>query len=244
MDPNVIPNVSVDCVLIGYDLSSLTILLVDRLMEYEGVQYHDMKLPGDLVRWDEDIETSAHRILHDLTGLKNISLRQMQAFGGLDRLNREPRDMAWLRMLDHPEERVITIAYYALINLDIIQGKDFITLPHARWVPVDVIGSLAFDHRRIIDNAIGSLRTEIKSNPAAFELLPRKFTLTQLQKLYEAVMGTHYDKRNFRKKISQLSCVVPINEKQTHVAHKPARFYMFSRDVYEATRKDSFDFTV
>ena len=243
-DPNVIPNVSVDCVLIGYNLRTLNVLLIERHMEYEGMHYLDMKLPGDLVRWNEDIDDSAHRILHDLTGLRDVNLRQLRAFGGLSRLNREPRDMEWLRRIDHPEERVITVAYYSLINLDLIQSQDFVPLPQARWVPIAELGRLAFDHNLIIERALTSLRTHIKDSPVAFELLPLKFTLTQLQWLYEAVMGTSYDKRNFRKKIGQLRCVVPINEKQTHVAHKPARYYMFSREVYHATRKDSFDFTV
>lgn len=244
MDPNVIPHVSIDCVVLGYDLDDLNVLLIERKMVYQGTEYLDFKLPGDLVRWDEDIDASAHRILQDLTGLRNVYLKQMQAFGEVNRLKREPRDLEWLRSIDHPEERVITIAYFALLNLDQIKSQDYIPTPNARWIPVKSVPVLAFDHNRIIEKAVEILRNEIKRNPVAFELLPKRFTLTQLQKLYEVILGTNFDKRNFRKKIAQISCVVPINEKQTNVPHKPARYYMFSQDVYEVTRKDSFDFTV
>ncbi|HOX80497.1 MAG TPA: DNA mismatch repair protein MutT [Bacteroidales bacterium] len=244
MDPNVIPNVSVDCVVIGYDLQDISILLIEREMVYNGKKYIDLKLPGDLVRWDEDIDSSAYRILFDLSGVQISNLKQLQAFGEVDRLKKEPRDMEWLRAIDHPEERVITVAYYTLVSLDLIHSQKFKPNPNARWVPISKIGKLAFDHNRIINKALDTLRQEIKQTPVAFDLLPRKFTLSQMQKLYEVVMGTLFDKRNFRKKIAQIPCIVPIKEKQVNVPHKPARYYMFSRDVYEVTRKDNFDFSV
>jgi len=124
MDPNVIPNVSVDCVVIGYDLQDISILLIEREMVYNGKKYIDLKLPGDLVRWDEDIDSSAYRILFDLSGVQISNLKQLQAFGEVDRLKKEPRDMEWLRAIDHPEERVITVAYYTLVSLDLIHSQN------------------------------------------------------------------------------------------------------------------------
>lgn len=244
MDSRLIPNVSVDCVVFGFDLNTLNVLLVERVMEYEAVTYTDLKLPGDLVRWDEDIDKAAVRILFDLSGLSNIYLKQFHSFGDVNRLKGEARDLVWLKAIDHPEERVITMAYFSLLDLSDNANNQYILQSNARWVPVYQLPHLAFDHGEIVMKALENLRIEIKQKPLAFELLPLKFTLTQLQKLYEVVLGTTYDKRNFRKKIGQISYVVPINEKQTNVAHKPARLYMFSRDIYEKTHKDSFDFTV
>lgn len=244
MDANLIPNVSVDCVVFGFDLNTLNVLLVERQMEFEGEAYHDLKLPGDLVRWDEDIDHAASRILYDLSGLKNIYLKQYHSFGAVNRLRGEVRDLVWLRSIDHPEERVITVAYFSLLNLTDNTSNKYILQANARWIPVSSLPRLAFDHSDIVMKALENLRDDIKQKPLAFELLPSKFTLSQLQKLYEVVIGTSYDKRNFRKKINQVNYVVPINEKQTNVPHKPARLFMFSRDIYEKTRKDSFDFSV
>jgi 8-oxo-dGTP diphosphatase len=244
MDPNLIPNVSVDCVVFGFDFKQLNVLLIERKMVFEGVEYKDFKLPGDLIGWIEDLNEGATRVLKSLTGLDNIFLKQFLAFGALNRLKFRERDLAWLRRIDHPEERVITIAFYSLINIGKPRRPDYSIQADARWCPVEDIGELAFDHNNIVIQALEALRTEIKLKPIAFELLPDKFTLSQLQKLYEVVIGTVYDKRNFRKKISQVSYIVPINEKQTNVSHKPARLYMFSRDVYAKTHKDSFDFSV
>jgi len=183
MDPNVIPNVSVDCVVIGYDLQDISILLIEREMVYNGKKYIDLKLPGDLVRWDEDIDSSAYRILFDLSGVQISNLKQLQAFGEVDRLKKEPRDMEWLRAIDHPEERVITVAYYTLVSLDLIHSQKFKPNPNARWVPISKIGKLAFDHNRIINKALDTLRQEIKQTPVAFDLLPRKYSFANAKTL-------------------------------------------------------------
>ncbi len=244
MDPNLIPNVSVDCVIFGFDFKQLNVLLIERNMQFENVVYNDLKLPGDLVGWQEDLYEGATRVLKNLTGLDNIFLKQFFAFGGIERLKSKQRDLVWLRNIDHPEERVITVGYYSLINLGKPRRPDYIIRSDARWCPVSEIGELAFDHNAIVNQALDALRNETKSSPIAFELLPVKFTLSQLQKLYEVVIGTTFDKRNFRKKIAQVNYIVPINEKQTNVSHKPARLYMFSRDIYEKTHNDNFDFAV
>ncbi len=244
MAPGLIPNISVDCVVFGFDFDKLNVLLIERVFEWNNQTFNDLKLPGDLVKIDEDLDESAVRVLRELTGLQNIFLTQFHTFGGVNRIKQKPYEIEWLKQIDHPEERVITVAYYSLINLKNEKISEVILTQNARWVAVDDVKDLAFDHVEIFQQALQSLRNEVKSRPIGFELLPEKFTLTQLQKLYEAILGTTFDKRNFRKKISNMPYVVAINEKQKGVAHKPARLCMFSRDIYERTKKDNFDFLV
>lgn len=244
MEKGLIPNVSVDCVVFGFDFTDLKILLIERNITVDGIKYADLKLPGDLVRLEDDLDTAAARILKDNTGLSNIYLKQSKAFGAPDRLKKKPRDMEWLRLIDHPEERVITITYYSLINISETNASKITINDNARWYPVNEIADLVMDHLNILQSALVALRSELLSKPIGFELLPDKFSLSQMQRLYEVILGTTYDKRNFRKKISSMKYLVPLNEKQVGVAHKPARLFVFSRDVYEKTKKDNFDFSV
>jgi 8-oxo-dGTP diphosphatase len=245
MDKQLVPNVSVDSVIFGFDSVHLNVLLVGRSVMHNGVQYNDWKFPGDLIRKDEDLDTSAKRILKELTGLQNIYMKQLKAFGALDRLLRHPQDMAWLKAINHPEERVITIPYYSLINLshDVDAGTMLST--NARWFPVDQVSTIpvAFDHREILDFALDMVRNELRSKPLAFELLPTKFSLGQLQKIYEVIFEKSLDKRNFRKKVANLRYIVPLNEYETGVSHRPAKLFMFSRDIYQKLKTESFDFT-
>jgi len=117
MQPGLIPNVSVDCVVFGFDFTNLNILLIERNMTIDGILYADLKFPGDLMSLDEDLDTAAGRVLKENTGLSHIYLKQFKSFGSPDRLKRQPRDLEWLRQIDHPEEHVVTIAYYSLINI-------------------------------------------------------------------------------------------------------------------------------
>ncbi len=237
-------HVSVDCVVFGFEFGKLNVLLLERKMNYEGQEFKDLKLPGDLVRKDEDLDTAAARVLKELTGLDNIYLRQYAAIGTPNRLTRQERDMEWLRQIGHPEEVVVTVAYYSLINIDQERINKFELRDDAKWKPVSQISELAFDHMEILNDALTALRDELRFNPIGFELLPSKFTLSQLQKLYEVILGSTLDKRNFRKKVSNMPYVIPINEKEKGVSHKPARYYIFSKKVYEKTRKSSLDFFV
>jgi hypothetical protein len=152
--------------------------------------------------------------------------------------------MEWLRQIDHPEEQVVTIAYYSLINISEQHKPELILSENARWYPVHEVHELVMDHMDILKIAIEHLRGELLNKPIGFELLPEKFTLSQMQKLYEVILGTTFDKRNFRKKILSMKYLIPLNEKQVGVAHKPARLYIFSREVYTKTKKDNFDFSV
>ena len=237
---NLNPHVSVDCVVFGFEFGKLDILLIERNIEFEGKVYRDLKLPGDLVRKDEDLDTAASRVLTELTGLDNIYLKQFLAIGSPGRLLRQPRDMEWLRTIGHPEEVVVTVAYYSLINIDQDKAANYILQKNARWYAVSEVTELAFDHLSILQKALQILRTDLNLKPIAFELLPPKFTLRQLQQLYEVISGIKLDKRNFRKKVAGLPFIAPINEKQVDVSHKPARYYSFSRKIYLKTKKDSF----
>jgi len=244
MQEGLIPNVSIDCVVFGFDFTNLNVLLIERNITIESIVYADLKLPGDLMRLDEDLNEAAARILKENTGLTNIYLKQFKAIGSPDRLKGKPRDMEWLRQIDHPEEHVITIAYYSLINISEPGNPKLIISDNAQWCPVNEISDLVMDHLDILNGALEHLRVELLNKPIGFELLPAKFTLSQMQKIYEVILGTSFDKRNFRKKISSMKYLVPLNEKQVGVAHKPARLYTFSREIYTKTKKDNFDFSV
>jgi len=237
---NLNPHVSVDCVVFGFEFGKLDVLLIERNMQFEGREYKDLKLPGDLVRKDEDLDTAASRVLRELTGLENIYLKQYLAIGSPNRLKRQPRDMEWLRSIGHPEEIVVTVSYYSLINIDQDKAANFILQSNARWYTVSEVTELAFDHLTILQQALQVLRTDLTLKPIAYELLPPKFTLGQLQQLYEVILGIKLDKRNFRKKVAGMPFIVPINEKQVDVSHKPARFFSFNRKIYIKTKKNSF----
>ena len=244
MQEGLIPNVSIDCVVFGFDFTNLNVLLIERNFSFNGVGYNDLKLPGDLMRLDEDLDEAAARILKENTALSNIYLKQLKSFGSPERLKLKPRDMEWLKQIDHPEEHVITIAYYSLIDTSDQRTSQLILSDNARWYPVHEIDDLVMDHMDILKESLKHLRIELLNQPIGFELLPDKFTLSQMQKLYEVILGTTFDKRNFRKKISSMKYLIPLNEKQVGVAHKPARLYIFSREVYTKTKRDNFDFSV
>jgi hypothetical protein len=237
--------ISVDCVIFGFDFEKLNVLLVDRVLvdEKTGKElFSDLTLTGNHIFEDESLEDAAARILFDLTGLENIYLKQFGAFGDTERLLK-PNDQAWLRASGRdPHSRILSVGYYSLLATEKVtlkwKGRN------VKWYPVAEVTDLAFDHYTILQSALQALRRELLYEPIGFELLPEKFTLSQLQKLYEVVLGVELDKRNFRKKIARMNYLIPLDEKQKGVAHKPARLYMFSREVYEKTRKEVFDFNI
>jgi 8-oxo-dGTP diphosphatase len=237
----ILPNVSVDCVIFGFDFEKLNVLLVERKFEdvkSGEVLINDLTLTGYHIYEDEDIDSAASRILKDITGFENIYLDQFYTFGKTDRVLGE-KDQLWLKHINQGfSDRILTVGYFSLID------STKVSLEHAhrkiQWYPVESISDLdlAFDHKQIFYKALEFLRIKVKVEPIVFELLPERFTLTQLQKLYEAVFGSVIDKRNFRKKVSQMPYVIPLNEKQKGVPHKPAQLYLFSREVFEKTRKE------
>ena len=241
----IIPNFSVDCVIFGFDFEKLNVLLVERELmhpETNQILIKDYTLTGYHIFEDEDLDSAASRILKDITGLDNIYLEQFHTFGNTNRVAAD-KDQLWLKHINQGfADRIITVGYFSLIdNTKVtLSQKD----KKVQWFPVDAIPDIemAFDHKQILYKALDVLRNTVKADPVGFELLPERFTLTQLQKLYEVLLGTSFDKRNFRKKVAQMHYVIPLKEKQKGVAHKPAQLYLFSREVYEKTRKEKIVF--
>lgn len=238
-------NVSVDCVIFGFDMENLNVLLVERTMrssDANNTLFSDLTLTGHHIHNNENLDAAAERIVKDITGLEGLVMEQFYSFGDLDRLQ-NPNDQLWIDQFEGAlDKRVISIGYYSLLpSVDVpIKKADRVV----KWYPVNQITELAYDHAHILEKAINHLRYKLRYEPIGFEMLPEKFTLSQLQKLYEAVLGVELDKRNFRKKVSQMSYVVPLNEKQKGVSHKPAQLFMYSRDVYEKTKTLRYDFFV
>jgi 8-oxo-dGTP diphosphatase len=243
----IVPNISVDCVVFGFDFEKLNVLLVERELRDEKtdkVLISDHTLTGYHIYEDEDLDTAASRILKGLTGLDNIFLEQFGAFGQLDRVSSE-KDTLWLKYINKGfADRIVTVGYLALIdNTKVtLRLKD----RNVQWFPVSKMKDMemAFDHKFLFSKALEALQKKVKVEPIAFELLPDYFTLSQLQKLYEALLGTSFDKRNFRKKVAQMHYVIPLKKKQQGVAHKPAQYYLFSREVYEKTKKRRITFII
>lgn len=230
-------HISVDCVVIGFDGEQLKVLLIKRVGEEEGEVFHDMKLPGSLIYMDEDLDEAAKRVLKELTGLKNVGLMQFKAFGSKDR-TKNPKDVHWLeRAMQSRVERIVTIAYLSLVKIGraLNRGLDDY---QACWVAMPDIKDLAFDHNLIIKEAMLYIRQYVEVNPSSlFDLLPRKFTASQLRTLYELVYGKQFDVRNFHKKIAMMEYIVPMEEKQQGVAHRAARYYRFDKKIYNKVRR-------
>ena len=225
-------HISVDCVVIGFDGEQLKVLLIKRAGEEEGEIFHDMKLPGSLIYMDEDLDEAAKRVLNELTGLKNVNLMQFKAFGSKNR-TKDPKDVHWLeRAMQSRVERIVTIAYLSLVKIDRALNRDLDNY-QASWVAMPDIKALAFDHNLIIKEAITYVRQYVEFNPSSlFDLLPRKFTASQLRTLYELVYDKQYDVRNFHKKMTAMEYVVQTNEVETGVNHRAARYYRFDKVKY------------
>ena len=225
------PYVSVDCVLIGFDGEELSVLLVKRQGVVEA-DFCDTNLPGSLIYMDEDLDEAAERVLSELTGLKNISLEQFKTFGAKDRAS-NPKDTMWLERLHSlktPVKRIVSVAYISLQKVE--RKMLFPTYKYEPcWKSVKKIGELAFDHKQIIKDALLYIRNRAELNPSfLFALLPKKFTATQMRKLFEVVYDRTFDVRNFHKRIAQMPYVVALDEKQSGVPHRAARYYKFDKN--------------
>jgi 8-oxo-dGTP diphosphatase len=215
---------TVDCVVFGYDEGELKVLLIQRGLEpFKG----RWALPGGFVRVDETLDAAARRELAEEAGLKNVFLEQLYTFGAV---NRDPR------------ERVVSVAYCALVKLSDHRAKAATDAANAEWFPVSKATKLAFDHADILATALARLKGKVRYQPIGFELLPPKLTLSQLQHLYEAVLETRLDKRNFRKKVLGFDLLIPLKETQMIGRHRPAQLFQFDDEKYEKLKKRGFNF--
>jgi 8-oxo-dGTP diphosphatase len=218
------PALAVDCVVFGLDDEDLKVLLIQRDLEpFRG----RWALPGGFVRVDETLEDAARRELREETGLERVFLEQLFTFGALER---------------DPRERVVSVAHYALVKLGDHKVRAATDARDAAWFAVWDVPALAFDHERVLQTALARLRGKVRYQPIGFELLPAKFTLSQLQRLYEKILERELDKRNFRKKVLAMDFIVELGEVETDVAHRAARLYRFDRRKYQELEKDGFYF--
>lgn len=215
---------SIDCVVFGFDNKQVQVLLIQRgAAPFENF----WALPGDLVFPDEDLDMSASRVLKDLTSLSEIHFKQVKTFGEVNR---------------HPIGRVITVAYYAFVKMGEYSPKASFWAKQTKWHPVNKLPKLAFDHRAIIDACYEKLKEEIVQHPIWKDVLPPKFTLTQLQELYEGVLDTKFDKGNFRKRISNFRFLKALKETQKDVPHRPATLFTFNHKEYERLKEKGHNF--
>jgi 8-oxo-dGTP diphosphatase len=220
------PAVTADCVVFGLDDDDLKVLLIQRDLEpFEG----HWALPGGFAVVDESIEETARRELREETGLKGVFLEQLYTFS-------DPwRD---------PREHVVTVAHFALVNLSEHKVKASTDARSADWFELDDIPELAFDHKQILRIAYERLQGKIRYQPIGFELLPGKFTLRQLQQMYEKILDRKLDKRNFRKKILKMEILIELDEIETDVAHRAARLYRFDKKNYDQMVAKGFNFEI
>jgi len=208
---------SVDCIIFGFDEAKLKVLLIrSDLKKYAG----KWSLLGDLVLPNEDLDAAAYRILKQRTGLVDVYLEQVSTFGTVNR---------------HPAGRVVTVAYCSLINVQ--HHKLNILDNELHWHDIKNVTDLAFDHQLIFDTCLKQLRKRVQEHPLGFNLLPKKFSLRDLQNLYEAILDIKMDRRNFRKKFFSMDLLIDLNEMEQDVPHRPGKLYKFNYEKYEKKKK-------
>ncbi len=241
-DPNLTYDkqaISVDCVVFGFDGKALRVLLTRRRRSLpSGEEVVDPKLPGSLISDNEDLLSAADRVVRDFVGVRSIYLKQMEVFSDPQRV--QGNELSWINTHYGVElSRVLTVVFFALVKLD----EKLLTHTKRRggeWVELNDVRRLALDHNKILVSAIDHLMHLFHQEPIAFEFLPKKFTMRQLQNLYETVLDIEIDNRNFRKKMLALDYIVEVGEKENSVAHKPAQFYFFDKKKYDREYKKIF----
>jgi 8-oxo-dGTP diphosphatase len=218
------PSVTVDGVVFGYEDAQLKLLLIQRGIEpFKGA----WALPGGFVQENETLDDAARREVKEETNVDKIYLEQLYTFGDLER---------------DPRGRVISVAYLALVRPSAFKLRATTDATHAEWFEMNALPKLAFDHKHIVHVARERIRGKVRYQPIGFELLPEKFSLTDLQKLYETILDTELDKRNFRKKLLAMELVIALGEYESDASHRPAELYKFDKAKYKALQKKGFYF--
>jgi ADP-ribose pyrophosphatase YjhB (NUDIX family) len=223
---DVIQALSIDNLIFGLEGNSLKVLLI---RHSAGVQGREWALPGGWVRYDENLRDAAARILEEHTGVKDLFLEQLKAFGRVDRF---------------PSARVVTITYYALVSAEAYPMISEGGHADAAWFSIHEVPALVFDHNEILEHGIQVLQHKVRHEPIGFNLLPKKFTLLQLQELYEAILNCTLDKSNFRRKMLKMNLLVACKQKQTGVAHRAANMYRFDAAAYTKLTEQGFVFEI
>ncbi|ASV32524.1 DNA mismatch repair protein MutT [Maribacter cobaltidurans] len=216
---------AVDCIIFGFDREELKILLVKRNFEPEKGKW---SLIGGFLKKEENLDIAAVRVLHHLTGLHDIYMEQLYIYSKVDR---------------DPADRTLSVSYYALIDIA-KHDKELIKQNSAQWFPLKDAPTLIFDHNEMVDRAIARLKRRALSKPIGFELLPEKFTMRQLQKLYEAILGKKLDKRNFISKFNSFHILIKLDEKDMSSSKKGAFLFKFDEEKYKRKVEDGFNFKI
>ena len=219
--------VAVDCIIFGYDIfeKEIKLLLFKRIVEPAKGRW---SLTGGFVEQNESLDDAATRILRKLTGLESVYMKQSYIYGDSDR---------------DPGARVISVAYFAIITIRDI-NKELVEQNGVSWRSISRLHDLIFDHPLMVKRALTDLQNQAKIKPVGFELLPEKFTLVQLQDLYEAIYQRKVDKRNFRKKILSMEIIEKLDEKERETSKKGAYYYKFNKDSYERLKQNGFYFNL
>lgn len=217
--------VATDCIIFGFDRGALKLLIFKRRVEPKKGEW---SLIGSFVRLDEDVSTAAQRVLEEITGLSNIYMEELKTYGTVDR---------------DPGYRVISVAQYALMRIK-DQDKELVQQHGAVWHDIDELPTLVLDHDEMVKDALEKLKAKARIQPIGFELLPEKFTIPQLQQLYEAIYRQRFDARNFRKKVLSNNVLIKLEEKDKSSSKRGAFYYKFDHQRYEKLMKSGFSFEI
>jgi ADP-ribose pyrophosphatase YjhB (NUDIX family) len=226
-----LPHLSVDCVVFGFDANGLKVLLLK--MKHRD----EWALPGGFVQQDEPVETAASRVLQERTGLAKVFLRQFHVFSDPSR----SEGNEW-KGGDAQEQwfaqRFITIGFYALVPFEKVTPQPDSISEACTWWDLNEVGKLLLDHNAILNQALEALRLQLRYQPIGYNLLPRKFTMPELQKLYETILGRSLDRRNFQRKMMDFGILERLEERKTGVAHKAPYYYRFDKKRYQQALKE------
>jgi ADP-ribose pyrophosphatase YjhB (NUDIX family) len=232
------PGISVDCVILGFHENELKVLLL------KVAHSNQCALPGGFIKKNETIENAAYRVLQERTGVQDIFLQQFNVFGAPDRSNASIHQNRFLKYgIKIPKDnwllqRFITIGFYALIDFSEVNLNNIVSDEKAEWIDVNKLSSLMMDHAEIVQKALGSIRTQLAYLPIGKNLLPKKFTMPELQKLYETILNEKLDRRNFQRKLLSFGILNRLTETKQGGAHKAAYLYTFNEKKYQKALKD------